>query len=455
MNQPCRLRRRGRHLVLAVACVAGPAAHAGSAGPDKGSTATPEQPGALDMTFGKGDAPVADGSEPQPFWQSELLRPTRVTLAHELSYKTADPQRLLKDRASLRVEYAKPVLEHCFVQLDAKQTVFLGKDHRRDPEGSDGRVSQAYLQTSFDRTSVSVGIQTVAWGESILAPITDEVSPRDNRELFNFNLEELRVGQPMVGIDQYLDIGRISAFYTPRPAFNRNPEKGSAYHFEPLGGSVPTVRSDDSRVADPEYGVNWRGSFGKADVSVMAARLTDNDFALHLDEAGRLVQEKQRFSLAGMTLSYTAGQFLVKTEVGWKSPKAFNDAQMQIVRKSELDAYLGVEYRHSSTLSVGLEGVNQHIVGWGDSIQGVPRNRQSLLFTATKLLMNDDLNIGLMVFLNRPYASSLTMLTTTFKWNDNLTFSLNAAYPSTSSPSSGLWNVRDQKQLAFKVQYQF
>jgi hypothetical protein len=442
-------------MVLAVAVAGGwPALVLAQAAPDAG---TPQQPATLDMSYDESKAPPAEGAakgkeddRSEGLWKA--LRPTRVTLAHELSYKMASPRDWVKDRVSARVEYSKHFLDQSFLQFDAKHTQFLGDDHRSGPEGHDTRVSQAYVQSSFNKTSVSLGIQTVAWGESILAPITDEVSPRDNRELFNFNLEELRVGQPMLSVDQYSDWGRFSAFYTPRPKFNKNPLKGSAYYFLPDG--VAIERSEEARRVRPEFGLNWRKSFGSADVSLMAARLTDNDFALRADASGRLVEETTRYWLAGTTFSYTVNKFLFKTELGWKSVKAFNDGAMQIVRRREVDSYVGIEYRHSSTLSLSLEGVNQHIGGWDSSIQ-TPRNRQSILFTLTKLLMNDDLTIQWLQFFNRPDASTLTMLTTTYKWNDNLTLSLNAIVPSTSNPKAGLWNVRDQKQLAFKIQYQF
>jgi len=455
MREPHR-RRWPSRLTLAVVNAVLPVICAAQSAPEAEKMPA-TNPAALDMSFDEAHAAPTGASAAKDsdksgggFWR--VLRPTRVTLAAEASYKLAAPQYWVKDRASVRVEYAKHFLDQSFLQFDAKQTVFLDQDHRHDPEGTDTSVSQAYVQSSLYKTSVSLGVQTVAWGESILAPITDEVSPRDNRELFNFNLEELRVGQPMVSVDQYSDFGRFSAFYTPQPKFNKSPQKGSAYYFVPP--NVTIERSADAQRTSPEYGLNWRKSFGRADVSVMAAHLIDNDYALRADGPDRFVQEKTKYSLAGMTYSYTTGQFLFKSELGWKSPKAFNDAQMQIVRRNELDAYLGMEYRHSSTLSLNFEGVNQHISGWDSTIQ-TPRNRQTYLLTVTKLLMHDDLSIQWLQFLNRPDTSTLTMLMTSYKWNDNVTLSLNAICPSTRNPRSGLYLVRDQKQLAFKIQYQF
>jgi hypothetical protein len=70
-------------------------------------------------------------------------------------------------------------------------------------------------------------------------------------------------------------------------------------------------------------------------------------------------------------------------------------------------------------------------------------------------MLNDDLSVNLLHFRNMPYRSQLTMLVNTLKWDDHLTFNLNLVYPQATDPRNGLWNVRDQKQVAFKAQYQF
>jgi hypothetical protein len=60
-----------------------------------------------------------------------------------------------------------------------------------------------------------------------------------------------------------------------------------------------------------------------------------------------------------------------------------------------------------------------------------------------------------MNFYSQPGNSNLAILQTTYDWNDNLRFGFNVVYPYTRDEQAGLWNVRDQKQVAFKVQYQF
>lgn len=376
--------------------------------------------------------------------------PLRVTLAQEEAYKAEQPDRLIKNRTSVRLEYSQYFLDHFVVQFSGKATAFLKKDHRHEAEGTDTTVSQAYVQTSAGQTSVRAGIQTLAWGESLLAPITDVVSPRDNRELFNFNLDELRIGQPMLAVDQYSPLGRWSVFWIPKPQFNKNPKPGTAYYFDPFRYRSK-IEGDDGG----EYGASWKKNFESADVTLMAASLVDNDYGLAMNNDGTVTRTKERYSLAGLSFTYAFKSFVLRGEAALKSSKAFNDAALRIVKKRALDGYLGLDYRYSASLTVGVELVNQHIAGWTDEIQGYARNDRSLLLNVSKTLMNDDLTINLLHFQNAPYRASVTVLDSTYKWDDHLTLGWNVSVPDTGDRRSALWNVRDQKQVGFKIQYQF
>lgn len=394
---------------------------------------------------------VTDGAGNDSEASGQPISPLRVTVAHEASYKVEPPHDVVKNRSSLRVEYAKYLLDNFYVQLDGKATQFWAGDHRHEAEGQDFTLAQAYVQTSFQKTAIKAGFQTLPWGESILAPITDEISPRDNRELFNFNLEELRLGQPMVVVDQFSGLGRMSVFYVPQAAFNKNPERGTAYSFDRFH-----YRSEISGESDlAEYGASWRSAFTRGDITFMTASLIDNDYAQSMDESGRVSRWRERFSLMGFSFNYAFSDFVLRGESAWKSDQPYNTAALQIVKRDAVDAYLGLEYAPTSTLTFSLEGINQHIRDWSPQVASAPRDTQSLLFSVTKLLMYDDLSINFMNFYTQPGNSNLAMLLTSYQWNDNLTFDFNVICPYTRDEQAGLWNVRDQKQMVFRIQYQF
>jgi hypothetical protein len=397
------------------------------------------------------DSSAAEESTERNSATGQPSSPLRVTLAQEFSYKLENPQYVVKNRSSLRVEYFKYLLDNFYVQLDGKATGFWGADHRRDAEGEDFMVSQAYVQTSFGHTAIRAGFQSLPWGESILAPITDEISPRDNRELFNFNLEELRIGQPMLVIDQFSGWGSVSAFFNPRASFNKNPERGTAYSFDRF-----RYRSEVAGESDlSEYGASWRKTFTRGDITFMTASLIDNDYALSMNDDGTVTRERARFSMNGFSFNYAFSDFVLRGEAAWKKDLPYNTAELQVVKRDAIDAYVGLEYQASSTLTLSVEAINQHISDWTGEVASAPRDSQSLLVSLTKLLMHEDLNIQVMNFTTQPGNSNLAILQTTYDWNDNLRFGFNVVYPYTRDEKAGLWNVRDQKQVALKVQYQF
>jgi hypothetical protein len=192
----------------------------------------------------------------------------------------------------------------------------------------------------------------------------------------------------------------------------------------------------------------------------MAARLTDNDYALKLDgetDDGRMLitRNEVRYDMLGGTFIHATGNFLFSGEIAGKMPKAFNDADLQIIKRDVIDTSLAVEYTFHGNDNVGLELVNNHILSWRDEIQGVPRDQYSLIFSYLGFFFNDDLSINLMSTYSKPYTSLLHSLFTTYKWNDNLSFNLDFHFVDVDDARSPLYPYRDQDQVVFKMQYQF
>jgi hypothetical protein len=255
----------------------------------------------------------------------------------------------------------------------------------------------------------------------------------------------------MVAVDQYSDYGQWSAFYIPRAEFNENPLPGTAYYFDPLRYRSEIGGEDDLA----EFGASWRKTFEDADITVMAANLIANDYALSMGTDGLVTRERERFSLAGAVFNYALKQVIFRGEVAWKSGQAFNDAALQIVKRDVVDAYIGAEYSPSSTLTVSVEGVNRHVMDWNGEVASAPRDSQSLLLSVTKMLLHDDLTINFLNFHSMPQSGSLAMLLTTYDLSDNMRLGFNVVLPYSQSRDSALFSVRDQKQVVFKIQYQF
>ncbi|MFZ1982841.1 MAG: hypothetical protein WAU91_00410, partial [Desulfatitalea sp.] len=304
------------------------------------------------------------------------------------------------------------------------------------------------------------GTQVLIWGISDGGAITDVISPRNYSELFFISLEESRIGQPMLTLDQFTPIGAWELFFIPDPDFNKYPEEGTAYYYDPFD-DLAQYQDDPSDRALFEYGLRWKKTFGKSDVSLMTASLMDNDYAYRMDgytDTGKILitKTKQRYSLLGMTANYAKGKFLYKWEVAYKAPKAFNDEAFHVVKKNVVDTSLAVEYSPGpGAYTLSLEVVNNHVMDWGHEIQGVPRDTNSLILVWNKSFFNDDFTVNWMTIYREPNTVYLHSLTTSYNWNDNLTLCLDAYYPDVKDERSSYWVYRDQKQLIFRIEYHF
>ncbi len=401
------------------------------------------------------------------FWDSYVFGPLSLRLSYEAAYKLTSPGKVRKNRFGLGLKYSKSLSDHFHLQMETKLLSFLKSDHRtrstalwindkdRTLDLAFGSLTRdAYVQVSFNKTSVKAGMQTLDWGESDFAIVTNEISPLDYREPLNLNVDELRFAQLMLLLDQYTKFGNWSAFFIPYPRFNQHPKEGTAYYIDPFKGSIEYQIEQQSGNFF-EFGMRWRKTFGKSDISVMAARLINNEYALRMLSPRLITQSKQPYAMSGATFNYAMGNFLLKGETAIKFSKPYNDASMQIVKKNALDASLGVDYSPGSSFSLGLEAVNYHIMGWNDQVQGLPRNNYMLLFILGKKFMNDDLSVNCVTMYNGPYTNFFNLFTTSYNWHDQVELNLSIILPVTDNVKSGFYDYRDEKQVAFKIEYQF
>ncbi len=392
------------------------------------------------------------------FFRSYIVEPARVTLKHAVSYKVEKPNRVRNNRSSVRLEYSKFFLNNFFLQFDSRINAYWMNDHRLrksdDVVQFKSGLREAYLQVSFGKTSLKTGYQILIWGESDGGVITDVISPRDYSELFFISLEESRIGQPMFTLDQYTSIGDWCVFFIPFPAYNEYPEVGTKYYYDAFNGNVE-YQYETRDKNSVEYGMRWKKTFGKSDICLMTASLMNNEYTYEMKSSDLVTKNKMRYYLVGMTSNYAWGSLLFKGEIGIKSHRAYNNSVLQIVKKNSVDASVGFDYSPGRNFVVNFETVNNRILKWSKNIQSAPKNLYSVILVLNDKFINDNLNVSLMTTYSEPYTSVLSILTTSYKWNDHLILELDGYYPYTNNSKSNYWLFKDEKQIAFKIQYQF
>ncbi|MES2668813.1 MAG: hypothetical protein V4673_00100 [Pseudomonadota bacterium] len=433
-------------------------------GPDLGDPAlldpdlVGQEPDGPVSATGDGEDPTAptadDDSMVDDSKLAAWLEPLRISLKHETSYKFASPKRVVNNRSSVRLEYSKPLTSNLFLRLDTKLNLHWGNDHRAKAKDENPFrelvTREAYLQSSFGNTSFRLGYQILPWGVSEGGAITDEVSPRNSAEFFFVSLEESRVGQPMLAMDHFGDSGQWTAFFVPRPGYNKYPDRGSEYD---IPGAFDRNAPDDdwNNAGTYEFGARWKRSFGKSDISLIAARLIDNDYLVR----------QQRLQMYGLTANIAIDNLLLRAEVALKLPRAFfalpaGSSDLSIVESDQFDSSFGFDYSPGGrALSYSAEVTWSRLLDWQDSIVGRERNEYSLVGSVSNRFFNDDLTLIWLSIYTRPYTSFQHKFLSSYLIDDNSTVYFELFYPDERDERSGTWPYRDQKQFVIRYQYQF
>lgn len=385
---------------------------------------------------------------------STWLESLRVSLKHEISYKFASPKRVVNNRSSVRLEYAKALTDNLYLRLDTKLNLHWGNDHRAKAKDEDPFrelvTREAYLQSSFGNTSVRLGYQILPWGVSEGGAITDEVSPRNSAEFFFVSLEESRVGQAMLTMDHFGESGQWTAFFVPRPGYNRYPDRGSEYD---LPGAFEKNAPEDGwgNAGTYEFGARWKRTFGKSDISLMAARLIDNDYLVR----------QQRFRMYGLTANIGIDNLLLRAEVAFKQPRAFfarqpGSNELSIAESDQFDSSFGFDYSPGGrALTYSAEAVWSRLLDWNSGIVSREQDEYSLIGAVTNRFFNDDLILSWLTIYSLPYTSIRHRFLSSYLIDDNSTVYFEFFYPDERDERSGTWPYRDQKQFVIRYQYQF
>jgi hypothetical protein len=270
-----------------------------------------------------------------------------------------------------------------------------------------------YLALRFHKLDVTLGRQTVAWGEGDVFSPLDIVNPRDLREPGLADLDDLRLSILATQIAYAFPLGRLEFIVTHEGYFGEQPPPLSEY--SPLRrvlGGDPEIRqfleSRDVRYIHTQsrfaadagsaylrwltkgegfdlgiYGA-WLRDIQGVVVTPEGLELLDNALASGLPISTlsgvapvvlELELDHRRYSLAGVSLGMVFGPWVTKGELVATHDKPLNtgDAQGQIpnIGMAEADvvtAMLGASYAGFKDSIIGLEAQKSVLVNGPDDL---------------------------------------------------------------------------------------
>ena len=288
------------------------------------------------------------------------------------------------NRLGLNVRYQNPFASGWLLQGSGQIRAWLPGDYEYsvpgqygNPERDDAewRINELFIQRSGDRHSVSLGRQTIVWGETTGNSVLDVINTTEYRDLSIIDIEDARLNQWLLVWDMFGENNNWSSFVNLYPEFNPVPVTGS-----PLYPAAPQINGQPLRLGyhhreKPlfEAGTRWSRSFTGSDIAVMAAWLYENPlrYTLPLTGAGpdgfyRADSNINDYGLLGLSANRAIGRLLLTLDVAYSKGVMSDNINTidlpgggflpvpEFEKRNRLGASLGMEYGISPTQQISL-----------------------------------------------------------------------------------------------------
>ncbi len=424
-------------------------------------------------------------SSPESSWQA-LANAAHFTLKHELAYGVDDPQKFVINRSSFRTQWETGFAENYFARLDAKASydfAFNSSEFStdlKDEYQAQENVRELYLQRNFDNLSIKAGKQLVIWGKADGAVITDIMSPRDLTESVFTSLEDARIGQTMLVFDYYYrGVENAEAetaqrqwtlVLNPDVKVNKLAAAGHPYAFNfssLLGSSSGSAEAfnedfiqDDKPSfswADMEVGLRWNQSWGKTDVSFMAAEVNEDLGNYRFDPASAAVTaEYPRYQMIGGGFNWGHNGFVWKGELGFKNNRQFTLTDLTVPSEHQVwDTAVGFDYEANGAYSFSLELTNQHILDWDSSLLFMRRDETILYGVWRKTWLNEILTTQYTAMLQLQDREALHRWEFIYDVSDHWNLELQLDYFATKETMTLLGQLEDKNRIALEATFDF
>lgn len=267
------------------------------------------------------------------------------------------------------------------------------KDQYRRREGTEPWVTlsslfilkDAYVDILFDNDQwLRVGNQLFAWGESETLPIIDILSLRDQRDLAQSKLDDIRQQVPALMYSVPALDGRVELISTYHARYDRYERKGGEFYpWASLGLNHHFTVARPKN--DWEYALKYDGHIYGADVVFVIADTNTNELYVNGSSSrpNTLILSQERVSILGASINYVLSKWLLKGEVGlnWNQPVNIDD---QFYEEDQLRFMLGFErsIAHNWLMRYEMMGIvtplNNKEPQYNNNIRKVPMGVEAL-----------------------------------------------------------------------------
>jgi len=329
-------------------------------------------------------------------------------------------------------------------------------------------VRKLYFQSGNTNTSFKLGKQIVVWGEAEGGIITDIISPRDSTEFIFTQIEDTRVGQYMLTVDNYSGYGQVSFILNPDSQANIYPEKGHKYaapSFDTMDGFDVKAPYESANILDEtEVGTRWKHTLKSIDISLMGASVRDNNPVYRFDGISPeneiiLTPVHERYEMLGASSTQTRGYYLISEEIAYKFNKSFNAQShmpgVDICKKDVLDTAISIEYNANGAWDSMLSISNSHINNFDDAITGLKENLTTIYLSWTKNFLYETLTTSISAIYIIQNEDMVCTPEVSYDINDSWSFEASASFFAIDDIDSQLACFKNNHRIAFESSYKF
>jgi hypothetical protein len=284
--------------------------------------------------------------------------------------------------------------------------------HEIDIEDGDGWLDlrQANLLLRLSSfLDVKLGRQINTWGTGDMLFIND-LFPKDwNAFLIGRDDEYLKAPSDAIKIAVFSGWANLDVIYTPRFDSDRYIDGRRISYWNSAGGStagrdgVVDADKPDSLFRDDEWAARLYRNIGAVEAAIYGYDGFWKSPGGMDPQTGQAIFP--RLQVFGASLRGPFGKGILSLEGGWYRSADDLDGDDPYVRNSETRGLVGYEQELMQNLTGGIQVYVEHMSDYGayrrelpDGMTAADENRQVVTLRLTKLLMNQNLRVGMMVF---------------------------------------------------------
>ena len=333
-----------------------------------------------------------------------------------------------------------------------------------DLENGEGFIDLRELNilfTPIDIMDMKVGRQILTWGTGDLLFIND-LFPKDwNSFLLGRDEEYLKAPSDAVFASFFPAFGSIDVAYTPRMDADRYVDGSRLSYWGGTGivgqNAVVDANRRDAWFRDDEIAVRFYRPLLSYEAALYAyhgywkspnGMNADGAFFPHLN-------------VYGASLRGTLGDALVNAEAGYYDSRQDRTGTDPMIPNSEFRFLTGYEREVAKNLTAGMQYYVEWMMDYDDYKMSTPAGtardefRHVLTLRLTKMMMNQNLIIGLFTFYSPSDNDAYLRPNATYKLNDNWTLTANGNIFIGEKDHTFFGQFKDNSNVNMGVRYSF